>query len=77
MNTNSRGRSGSTTEEAQLLTSSTGDPATHNGRRKMAARLLLRSAVRAATACRAARAPALSRGMAAGGEDGTGRRLID
>ena len=36
----------------------------------MAARLLLRSAVRAATRCRAAPAPALTRGMAAGGEDG-------
>uniref|UniRef100_A0AAX7U7E9 Uncharacterized protein n=1 Tax=Astatotilapia calliptera TaxID=8154 RepID=A0AAX7U7E9_ASTCA len=33
----------------------------------MAARLLLRSAVRAAAACRSARTPALSRGMAAGG----------
>ncbi|KAM3873766.1 cytochrome c oxidase subunit 5B, mitochondrial-like [Diretmus argenteus] len=33
----------------------------------MAARLLLRSALRAATTCRAAPAPALARGMAAGG----------
>ncbi|XP_063336955.1 cytochrome c oxidase subunit 5B, mitochondrial-like [Pelmatolapia mariae] len=33
----------------------------------MAARLLLRSAVRAAAACRSVRAPALSRSMAAGG----------
>eukprot|EP00064_Thunnus_orientalis_P022910 superscaffoldBa00008160_g23131 len=33
----------------------------------MAARLLLRSAYRAATTCRAARVPALTRGMAAGG----------
>ncbi|KTG42404.1 hypothetical protein cypCar_00011158 [Cyprinus carpio] len=34
----------------------------------MAARLLLRSAVRAATTCRASPAVALSRGMAAGGQ---------
>ncbi|XP_069023114.1 cytochrome c oxidase subunit 5B, mitochondrial-like [Embiotoca jacksoni] len=33
----------------------------------MAARLLLRSAVRAATTCRAAGVPALTRGMGAGG----------
>ncbi|KAM6902636.1 cytochrome c oxidase subunit 5B, mitochondrial [Xenentodon cancila] len=33
----------------------------------MAARLLLRSGFRAATVCRAARAPVLARGMAAGG----------
>ncbi|XP_013873660.1 cytochrome c oxidase subunit 5B, mitochondrial [Austrofundulus limnaeus] len=33
----------------------------------MAARLLLRSGFRAAVSCRAARVPALSRGMAAGG----------
>ncbi len=37
----------------------------------MAARLLLRSAVRAATSRRAAPLAALSRGMAAGGEDET------
>lgn len=34
----------------------------------MASRLLLRSAVRAAAACRSVRTPALSRSMAAGGE---------
>ncbi|XP_070706584.1 cytochrome c oxidase subunit 5B, mitochondrial [Pempheris klunzingeri] len=44
----------------------------------MAARLLLRSAVRAATTCRAAPVPALARGMSAGGiptdeEQATGR----
>uniref|UniRef100_A0A6Q2XVD8 Cytochrome c oxidase subunit 5B, mitochondrial n=1 Tax=Esox lucius TaxID=8010 RepID=A0A6Q2XVD8_ESOLU len=33
----------------------------------MAARLLLRSAIKAATTCRAAPVPALTRGMAAGG----------
>lgn len=35
---------------------------------KMAARLLLRSAFKAARTCRAAPAPVLTRGMAAGGE---------
>lgn len=38
---------------------------------KMAARLLLRSTIRAATTCRAAPVPALTRTMAAGGEDTT------
>lgn len=37
----------------------------------MAARLLLRSAFKAARTCRAAPVPALTRGMAAGGEDVT------
>lgn len=41
----------------------------------MAARLLLRSAFRAAKTCRAAPAPALARGMAAGGEDETNTEL--
>ncbi len=41
----------------------------------MAARLLLRSAFRAARACRAAPAPALARGMAAGGEQETNFKL--
>lgn len=36
---------------------------------EMAARLLLRSAFRAARTCRAAPAPALTRGMAAGGKN--------
>lgn len=47
---------------------------------KMAARLLLRSTVRAATACRvaqAARAPALTRCMASGGEDETGAETME
>ncbi|KAG7231633.1 hypothetical protein INR49_010971 [Caranx melampygus] len=47
---------------------------------KMAARLLLRSTVRAATACRvvrAARAPALTRCMASGGEDETGAETLE
>ena len=35
---------------------------------EMAARLLLRSALRATTTCRAAPVPALARGMAVGGE---------
>lgn len=42
---------------------------------EMAARLLLRSAFRAARTCRTAPVPALTRGMAAGGEDKTNTML--
>lgn len=42
---------------------------------KMAARLLLRSAFTAARTCRAAPVPALTRGMAAGGEDNANSEL--
>lgn len=42
---------------------------------EMAARLLLRSAFRAARTCRAAPAPALTRGMAAGGKNETNAEL--
>ena len=43
----------------------------------MAARLLLRSAFRAARTCRAAPAPALTRGMAAGGENRTDTESLE
>ena len=57
------------------LTSSACDQIQVTEEGEMAARLLLRGALRAATTCRAAPVPALTRGMAGGGEDETSTEL--
>lgn len=66
------------TDACQSVTSSPRDRPVFAGEEgKMAARLLLRSAFRAARTCRAAPAPALSRGMAAGGKKNNNIQAVE